>query len=387
LARDYYDTLGVARDASEAEIKLAYRKLALRFHPDRNPDDRAAEDRFKELSVAYAVLSDPDKRGRYDRFGFLGDAGPFAGGDVASATDFFDAIFGDLLGLGRRRATTGRDLRYTLELSFEEAALGCKRTISFERTEDCGTCRGTGAEGGAAGLMRCERCNGDGYIRRKGSLLAARRECLGCGGSGEVPRTRCRACEGAGLVDKMRDFEVSIPAGATGGSVQRVAGQGSPGRRGGPAGDLHVVVRTRPHPFYAREGDVLIVELPVSLGEAALGADVEVPVLDGVVRMKIPAGTQSGSVFRVRGKGIPRRGAGRGDAHVRVTVETPVDLGTEARELLERLERVMPGDGAPRRRVLRDAVADLGENGGGREGDDRADAPAAAGAGGQRRDR
>jgi molecular chaperone DnaJ len=276
---------------------------------------------------------------------------------VASATDFFDAMFGELLGLGRRRASTGRDLRYTLEIDFEEAALGCRKMIAFERSEDCAACRGTGAEGGAAGLGKCGRCGGRGSQQVKPGLLGGRRECPVCGGVGEIPRVRCRACEGAGLVDRWREFDVVIPPRSTSGSVQRVPGQGSPGRRGGPAGDLNVIVRVRPHPYYAREGETLVVELPLSITEAALGAEVDVPVLDGTVRMKIPSGTQSGSVFRVRGKGLPRAGAGRGDCHVRVVVETPVELAPEGRALLVQLESIAGVGATPLRRAFRGKVA------------------------------
>ena len=348
----------------------------MRFHPDRNPGDAAAEERFKEVSTAYAVLSDIDQRAHYDRFGFLGAGGnPFAAAHVASATDFFDAIFGDLLGLGRRKSSAGRDLRYTLEIDFEEAMLGCKKTIAFDRAEDCAACRGSGAEGGVAGLMKCARCGGEGVLRQKTGLLGGRRECMACGGTGEVPRVRCLVCEGAGLVDKNRAFDVTIPAATSSGSSQRLAGQGSPGRRGGASGDLHVVVRVRPHAFFAREGDVLALELPVSISEAALGAEVDVPILDGIVRMKIPEGTQSGSVFRLRGKGIPRPAGGRGDCHVRVVVETPVELAADARALFERLDETLGDTGAPRRRAIRDALGLRAA----RE-DGRSDEPAAASA-------
>jgi molecular chaperone DnaJ len=358
----------VNRQSSDVEIKAAYRKLALRFHPDRNPGDRQAEEHFKEVSSAYAVLSDGDQRARYDRFGPVDGPAPFGvAADVASATEFFDAIFGDLFGLGRRRSAAGRDLRYTLELDFEEAALGCEKTITFERAEDCTACRGSGAEGGTAGLIRCERCNGEGMIRKKAGFLSSRRECLACGGTGEVPRVRCRSCEGAGLVDRQRQYRLRIPPGSTGGSTQRVSKEGSPGRRGGPSGDLHIITRVRPHPIYSREGDVLAIEVPVSFVEAALGAEVDVPVLDGAVRMKIPGGTQSGSVFRLRGKGFPvAAGAPRGDAHVRVVVETPVTVSPEAARLLESVRALLPEHTLPRRRAfqlasLRATAGDVAE--------------------------
>jgi molecular chaperone DnaJ len=350
---DHYGVLGVDRSASTAEIKAAYRKLALKFHPDRNPGDRRAEDRFKEVSMAYAVLGDEDKRARYDRFGQAADVTFGVGGDLESATDFFDAIFGDLFGLGRKKAA-GQDLRYTLELDFAEAALGCEKSIRFTRQEDCQACSGTGAEGGTAGLVGCTKCAGKGFTRQKTGFFSTRRECLACGGAGEVPRSRCRTCGGAGLLERDKDYVVRVPPGSVAGAVQRVAGEGSPGRRGGPAGDLYVNVRVRPHEFYREEGGLLVCELPVSPTEAALGAEVEVPLLDASVLMKVPPGTQSGAVFRLRGKGLPRAGgAPRGDAHVRVTLETPIGLGAEPRALLGRLEAALPAEALPRRLAFR----------------------------------
>jgi molecular chaperone DnaJ len=356
-ARDHYQVLGLERGATAAEIKAAYRKLALEHHPDRNPGDRVAEDRFKEVSLAYAVLGDEDKRARYDRFGHGAADLPFGDdADVAKVTAFFDAIFGDLFGLSKKRAA-GHDLRYTLELDFEEAALGCRKAIRFSRSEDCRACSGTGAQGGAAGLQPCSRCNGQGHTRHKGGLFASRRECLACAGSGQVPRVRCKECSGTGLVEREREYTVAIPPGAQAGTSQRVPGEGSPGRRGGPAGDLHVMVRVRPHPFYRAEGDLLVCEVPVGMAEAALGAEIEVPLLDADVRMKIPAGTQPGAVFRVRGKGLPQAGGERGDAHVRVLVETPAALSDAGRSLLERFDGTLGDDAYPRRRTFRQAVA------------------------------
>jgi len=304
------------------------------------------------------VLSDEDQRQRYDSYGFVEGAAPFAGAaDIAKAAEFFDAIFGDLFGLAKRRATAGRDLRYTLEVDFAEAALGCEKVISFERAEDCAACRGTGAEGATSGLMPCTRCNGEGFIRKRSGFLTGRRECLGCGGSGEVPRVRCRVCEGAGLVDKQREYRVRIPAGSTGGTTQRLAREGSPGRRGGAAGDLHVIVRVRPHPIFGRDGDVLTCDVPISAMEAALGTDLDVPLLDGDVRMKIPPGTQSGSVFRLRSRGFPPApGLPRGDAHVRIAVETPVNLPAEARALMETIDGMLGDEALPRRRAYREAA-------------------------------
>ena len=350
--QNHYETLGVDRRAAPGEIKAAYRRLALRYHPDRNPGDKAAEERFKQVSLAYAVLSDDDKRTQFDRFGTVDS--PFGDdADVGRVTDFFDAIFGDLFGLGRKRAA-GQDLRYTLEVDFAEAALGCEKTIRFDRNEDCRACSGTGAEGGAAGLVSCSRCGGQGFTRQRAGFLSAKRECLACGGSGEVPRVRCAACAGTGLVEREREYVVRIPAGSLGATTQRVPGEGAPGRRGGPAGDLFVIVRVRPHAFYRQEGEVLVCEVPVTMTEAALGAEIDVPLLDTRVRMRVPPGTQSGALFRIRGKGLPRA-AGRGDAHVRVVVEVPAALPEPARALTEQLAAAVDDAAYPRRQAFREA--------------------------------
>ncbi len=330
------------------------------------------------------MLSDEDKRGHYDRFGAVDGAGPLGGADIASATEFFDALFGDLFGLARRRKTAGRDMRYTLEVDFEEAALGCEKTITFDRPEDCRSCLGTGAEGASAGLATCTRCGGEGIVRKKAGFLTTRRECMGCGGTGQVPRVRCAVCEGAGLIDKERSYSVRIPPGSIGGSTQRLPREGAPGRRGGPAGDLHVLVRVRPHPFYGREstreGEVLVVELPLTFVEATLGADVDVPVLDTRVQMRVPPGTQAGATFRLRGKGFPRAG-GRGDAHVRVSLETPTSLSDDARRLLTRLDSALEDAELPRRRLFR---ATLDRAGAGGSAPEAPPASAAADAGGER---
>jgi molecular chaperone DnaJ len=351
--RDHYDVLEVDRQASAAEIKAAYRRLALQHHPDRNPGDRAAEEKFKEISQAYAVLGDEDKRAHYDRFGAVAGDLPFgAEADIRVVTDFFDAIFGDLFGTGRKRAA-GQDLRYTLELDFVEAALGCEKEIRFVRTADCASCRGTGAEGGAAGLAPCARCDGQGFRRGKAGLLGARKECQACGGAGEVARVRCAACAGTGLLEAERIFTVRIPPGSQAGNTQRVAGEGSPGRRGGPAGDLHVIVRVKPDAFLRQEGDILVCELPLAVEEAVLGAEIDIPLLDQRVRMKIPPGTQSGAVFRVRDKGLPRPGGGRGDAHVRIAIEVPQSVPEESRHLLAKLAAALGPEAYPRRAAFR----------------------------------
>jgi molecular chaperone DnaJ len=352
--RDHYETLGLDRQASTAEIKAAYRRLALQYHPDRNPGDKDAEEKFKEVSVAYAVLGDEDKRAHYDRFGAGAADLPFGGeADLSTVVSFFDAVFGDLFGTGRKRAA-GHDLRYTLELTFEEAALGCEKEITFTRSADCAACRGTGAAGGAAGLVPCSRCDGQGTLRQKTMLLPGRRECPTCGGSGEVAKARCNVCGGAGLADSQRTFTVRIPPGSQQGANQRVPGEGSPGRRGGPAGDLHVIVRVKPDPFLRQEGDLLVCEVPLSLAELALGAEIDIPLLDACVRMKIPARTQPGSVFRVRGKGLPRPGGGvRGDAHVQVRVEVPSEISDDGHALLGKLDESLGEAAYPQRKAFR----------------------------------
>ncbi len=352
--RDPYEVLEVDRQAGASDIKAAYRRLALQYHPDRNPGDPAAEEKFKEVSVAYAVLGDPEKRAHYDRFGATGDLPLGADADLSAAMRFFDGIFGDLFGTGRKRAS-GHDLRYTLELSFEEAALGCGREISFIRSADCTACRGTGAEGGAAGLVPCSKCEGQGALKQKVGLFAARRECPACDGTGEVAKVRCGVCGGAGLAESERKFTVRIPPGSQEGTSQRVPGEGSPGRRGGPAGDLHVIVRVKPDSIYRQEGDILVCEVPLSVSELALGVEVDIPLLDSCVRMKIPAGAQPGAMFRVRGKGLPRpNGAGRGDAHVRVRIEVPSGTSEEGRALLHRLDQVLGEDAYPLRKAFRE---------------------------------
>jgi molecular chaperone DnaJ len=348
---DPYDVLGVDRQASGPEIKAAYRRLALQYHPDRNPGDRAAEEKFKQISLAYAVLGDEGKRAHYDRFGADAGDAPFGSdADIRVVTDFFDAVFGDLFGTGRRRAA-GHDLRYTLALDFVEAALGCEKEIRFTRTTDCAACRGTGAEGGAVGLEPCARCDGQGFVRAKAGLLGGRRDCQACGGSGEVPRIPCAACKGTGLKEAPRVFTVRVPPGSQAGNTQRVAGEGSPGR--GPAGDLHLIVRVNPDPFYRQEGDILVCEVPLSVTEAALGTDLDIPLLDCRVRMKIPPGTQSGAVFRVRGKGLPRPNGARGDAHVRIAIEVPNAVPDEGRVLLGKLDEVLGRGAYPRRDAFR----------------------------------
>jgi molecular chaperone DnaJ len=345
--RDFYEVLGVAREADAATLKRAYRELALKYHPDQNPDNPEAETRFKEVSEAYTVLSDPEKRARYDRRGFEGVGGDAGFGvDLGAFTELFDSLFGDLFGK-RKAKSPGRDLRYTLELSFEEAALGVKKPIKFPSRTDCGDCGGTGANGGAAGLKTCSACQGRGEIKVQQGFFSLSKKCVTCNGEGKTIADPCTTCKGAGTVEVEREFEVSIPPGTEDGSTRRVAGQGEPGRRGGPAGDLNVIVRVKPHPFFRKEGDVVVCEVPVSVTQAALGAVIQVPTLDGKVEMRVPQGTQSGAVFRLRGKGAGGKPGGRGDAHVRLVVETPSNLTPKQRDLFEQLARALEDEQRP----------------------------------------
>jgi molecular chaperone DnaJ len=334
--RDYYEVLGVARDADAATLKRAYRELALKYHPDQNPDNPDAEAHFKEVSEAYTVLSDPEQRMKYDRRGFEGVGGG-VGVDVGGFTDLFESLFGDLFGKRKARSMTpGRDLRYTLELSFEEAALGVTKTIKFPAPAECTACKGTGAQGGEAGLRPCATCSGKGEIKVQQGFFSLSKRCPSCAGVGTTVAVKCETCKGTGTVDKEREFEVIIPPDTEDGATRRVAAQGEPGRRGGQPGDLNVIVRVKPHPFFRREGGVVTCEVPISVTQAALGAVIQVPTLEGRVEMRIPPGTQSGTLFRLRGKGAGRANA-RGDAHVRVLIETPTALTASQRELFEKL--------------------------------------------------
>jgi molecular chaperone DnaJ len=353
--RDYYEVLGVARDCDAVELKRAYRELAMKWHPDKNPGSKEAEERFKEVSEAYSVLSEPEKRAHYDRVGHSG--GGFEA-TVGSFTDLFENLFGDLFGRKKQKAAAGRDLRYTLELDFLEAARGVTKTITIPARGDCEACRGTGARG-EAGLTVCTACGGKGEIKMQQGFFSVGKSCATCHGTGKTIVDPCPTCAGSGTVEKEREFTVTIPPGAEDGNVRRVPGQGEPGRRGGAAGDLHVVIRTRPHPLWKREGQVVVCELPLSFAEAALGASIEVPTLDGRVEMRVPPGTQSGTVFRLRGKGFPTASGARGDAHVKIIVETPVGLTPAQRELLAAFAAGTTDETNPQRKAFLAKVKEL----------------------------
>lgn len=367
--RDYYEVLGVARDASAQQIKGAYRKLALQYHPDKNPGDHEAEERFKAAAEAYAVLSDPDKRARYDRFGQAGPS-PFAGGggfDPSVFGDFSD-ILGDLFGFGggfggRTRpggAAPGADLRYDLEITFEEAAFGVDRTIEIPRLETCGTCSGTGAAAGA-GRVSCRTCSGRGQIRYSQGFFTVARTCPQCQGEGTVVEKPCEECRGQGLVERQRSLEVRIPAGVDSGARLRLTGEGEHGRRGGRTGDLYVVLEVAGHDRYHREGPHVLTVEEIGYAQAVLGAEIEVETLHGRERLEIPPGTQPGRQFRLRGKGIPKLGGGgRGDHVVEAAIHIPKpgEVDDERRELLRRLAELEARPVKEGRGVL-DRVKDL----------------------------
>jgi molecular chaperone DnaJ len=368
--RDYYEVLQVERSADEQALKTAYRRLAHKYHPDKNPGDKGAEDRFKELTEAYSVLSDPDKRARYDRFGhtnggFPGAEGfPFGGASGATINDIFGDIFGEMFGGGgprrQRQRTRGSDLRYHLEISFEEAAFGTVARITIPRPKACDVCHGSGAKPGT-GPRTCPTCGGAGEIRLTQGFFSIARTCHHCQGSGRVVTDKCAACAGQGATRENANVEVKVPPGVDTGTRLKLAGEGEPPPvPGGSPGDLYVVVQVREHAIFSREDTEILCDLPISITQAALGATIDVPTLDGPVKMKVPAGTQGGKVFRLKGKGIPAlQGSGRGDQHVRVFVETPTHLSKEQRELLERFAALSGEETNPQAKSFWQKVGDL----------------------------
>jgi molecular chaperone DnaJ len=360
--RDYYDVLGVHKDADERALKKAYRKLAHETHPDKNPGDKVAEEKFKEAGEAYAVLSDPDKRAHYDRFGHQegGFPGGFGGGQV-NIQDIFGDIFGDLFGggRGRRGAARGSDLRYHMEITFEEAAFGAAKDVTIPRLEECATCAGSGAKAGSKPKV-CNTCGGAGEIRVTQGFFAIAKTCPTCGGAGRVVEKPCEDCSGRGQRELERTLAVKVPAGVNEGTRLRFVGEGEAGRGGGPRGDLYVVLAIKPHPLFARDEENVLCEVPVSFPQAALGCTLEVPTLDGKVQMKIPAGTQPGAVFRLKGKGIPLlRGSGRGDQLVKVRVEVPAKLNDEQKSHLEKFAAASGDDVHPEAKTFFDKVKEL----------------------------
>ena len=355
--RDYYEVLGVSRDATRDAIKSAYRKLAVSFHPDRNPGDKGAEDKFKEAAEAYAVLSDPDKRAHYDRFGHAGvGEQPFTGFDASIFGDFADVLgsmfgFEGIFGGGRRRTgpERGADLRVAVGISFDEMSRGAERTLEIPREETCETCAGSGvADGGKP--EPCRMCGGRGQVRSAQGFFAVLRSCPNCGGRGEVVTNPCAGCAGSGRVERRRQVAVKIPAGVEDGTRLRLAGQGEGGMRGGPPGDLYVVVRVAEHDLFVREGANLHVEHELSALLAALGTEVEVPTLDGAEKLAVPAGSQPGDTLVMRGKGLPRlRGSGHGNLVVHLKVVVPRKLTAKQREALQAIVGEEPKPGVLRR--------------------------------------
>lgn len=355
--RDYYEVLGVQKGASDDEIKKAYRKVAKKYHPDLNPGDKDAEVKFKEANEAYEVLSDKDKRARYDQFGFAGVDPNFGGGAGGGNpygaggfdfTDIFDSFFGGGFGGAGRRANPnaprrGTDVEANVVISFEEAAKGCKKNISYHQIENCPDCNGSGAAAGTT-PKTCPNCNGSGQVRINQrtafGVVQSVGTCDRCGGKGKIVETPCKTCDGKGRIRRQKTIEVTIPAGIDDEQVLNVGGRGNAGSNGGPSGDLHVYVNVRPHAIFQRRGNDVWCEMPITFTQAALGADVTVPTLDGKVTYHVHDGTQPGDVFKLKGRGIPSiNGRGRGDQYVQVTVEVPKNLSKKQKELLAEFDK------------------------------------------------
>ena len=379
MKRDYYEVLSIQRTASDGEIKTAYRKLAMQFHPDRNPNNPQAEDRFKECSEAYTILSDPDKRAAYDRFGHqaVGGAGggnpfaggsPFAGGGAQQGDlgDIFGDLFGEMFNMGGQRgggrasrAQRGRDLKVDMNLAFEEAVFGVEREVRVKRMETCEVCDGAGSEGGKL-PETCQQCQGRGQIRTQQGFFSVARTCPVCSGTGQIIRNPCRACGGDTRIGKEHTLLVKVPAGVESDTRIRYGGEGDAGRFGGPGGDLYVVLAVKPHAFFERDGDDLHCVMPISFPQAALGTELEIKTLEGAESIKVPESTQSGREFRLRGKGVPHLNAhGKGDLIVEVRVQTPGKLNRQQKELLEQLAETMNIDNAPQSRGLFNKVKEM----------------------------
>ena len=354
--RDYYEVLTVSRTCTEQELKSAYRKLAVKYHPDKNPGDASAEEKFKEAAEAYSVLSDAEQRRRYDRFGHAGvSSSAGAGNWGAPGFGGIEDILGDLFGFGdvfggarggarRSTAQRGADLRYDLEITLEEAAEGMTAQLRIPRLETCDTCKGSGAKSGTQ-PENCSTCSGTGQVRYQQGFFSVARTCHVCRGAGRVVKDPCETCSGAGRVEREKQMEVKIPAGVETGSRLRVSGEGESGAQGGPPGDLYVVIHVAEHDQFERQGSNLYEAVPITFAQAALGSDLIVKTLDGEEKLKVPMGTQTGTVFRLRGKGMPALGGrGRGDLFVSVTVMTPTSLTREQRKLLEQLAEVESKD-------------------------------------------
>ncbi|MBS6310990.1 MAG: molecular chaperone DnaJ [Firmicutes bacterium] len=357
--RDYYEVLGIQKGASEDEIKKAYKKLARKYHPDMNPGDKEAEEKFKEVNEANEVLSDPEKKARYDQFGFAGvdpnygagaGGGAYGGGfDFGDLGDIFGSFFGGGFGGGQRRNPNapqrGESIRASVSVSFTEAAFGCEKSVTLERSEQCPTCKGNGCAPGTTPEI-CPDCHGTGTVQTRRQtpmgVFASNGPCRKCGGTGRLIHQPCPDCRGTGAVRKRKTIKVNIPAGIDHGQTISLRGQGNAGRNGGPAGDLLITVMVQPHELFRRDGVDVFCEAPITFAQAVLGAELEIPTIDGKVKYSIPEGTQTGTVFRLKGKGIPvLNGRGRGDQYVTVTIETPRNLNKEQREALRRFSETL----------------------------------------------
>ncbi|MGB6875289.1 MAG: molecular chaperone DnaJ [Candidatus Acidiferrales bacterium] len=357
---DYYEVLGVGRDATGDQIKSAYRKAAMKWHPDRNPENKAdAEHRFRDASEAYSVLSDPQKRATYDRYGHAGlGSQVFDASNFGSIFEEFQDVFGEMFGFqdifgggarrrgGQPRAQRGADLRYDLKLSFEDAAAGVKTKLKIPRLEDCAACGGTGAKPGA-GMEACTNCKGRGQLHYQQGFFAISRTCPACRGAGKIIKESCAECRGQGRIERARTIEVSIPAGVDNGMRLRVPGEGEQGSNGGVPGDLYVFIEVKEHSFFERRGADLYCNVPVTVSQAALGAEIEIPTMNGEEKLVIPEGTQPGTLFRRKGKGLPDPHGGKGDLYVNVRVVIPSKLTKEQKNLFEQLHRLVKSENRP----------------------------------------
>ena len=373
--RDYYEVMGVPKNATDEEIKKAYRKLAKKYHPDLNPGDKTAEAKFKEVNEAYEVLSDKDKKARYDQFGHAGVDPNFGGGAGGGSPftgdidlgDIFNSFFGGGFGGGRsanpNAPRRGSDTEATVNISFEEAAKGCRKNVSFQKIDTCDDCGGSGAKKGTS-AKTCPNCNGTGQVRINQrtpfGVVQTSRSCDRCGGAGKVIDSPCGTCGGTGHVRRQKTIEINVPAGIDNEQILSVSGQGNAGANGGPAGDLRVYVNVRPHPIFERRGNDVWCEVPITYTQAALGAEVVVPTIDGRVSYQVREGTQPGDVFKLKGKGIPRVGGrGRGDQFVRMTIEVPKNLTQRQKEILQEFDNVAEEKNYQKRKNFIDKIKDM----------------------------
>ena len=375
--RDYYEVLGVSKDATEAEIKSAYRKKAKECHPDLHPNDKDAAERFREVNEANEVLSDPEKRKRYDQFGFdgpqmgsgAGAAGGFDFSGMGGMDDIFNAFFGGMGGMGGMGGTSrragpvpGNDLQHRITITFEEAAFGCEKTIDFFRNENCEACGGTGAKPGTQ-PQTCPTCHGSGQVRSGNGFMVTVRTCPTCRGEGKIVKDKCISCNGTGHVRRKRTLTLRIPAGIEDGTNLVKRGEGEPGLRGGPAGDLYISISVKPHKLFKREGRDLLLDMPISITQAALGAEIDVPTLESPVKQRIPEGTQTGAQFRIKGKGIPSlRNGLKGDLILTVHVEVPRKLTEKQKDILRQFDQSMGGKEYEGRKTFADKLKEMFNN-------------------------